>query len=247
MRRFLVDPLSIADNLATLSENESRHITSVLRLEPGVTVELFDGSGVIYLGLLESVSKRAVTVRILSRQDVTERSPQLLVLCQCLLKPKKMDFLVQKATEMGVQTFQPLLSRYSKTHAPSPRQFERWNRIMLEACKQSRRATPMIIHPPAEPEDMDVSKFGTKILFWEGEKKVSLDASLLSLPGSICLVFGPEGGFRGEEIEQYTASGFHTVSLGSHILRAETAALAGTAIVRFPTGAFHAPDTREKN
>lgn len=241
MRRFLVDPRAIIGALATLPESESRHIASVLRLEAGTPVELIDGSGIIYRGLLKSVSKQTVTVHIQSQLDNPESPTRPMVLCQSLLKGKKMDLLVQKATEMGVQTFQPVLSRYCESPAPSPRQLERWNRIMLEACKQSRRTTPMIIEPPAEMAGLDLSGCTTRILFWEGETSVSLEPGLLSPTGPICLVFGPEGGFHEEEIALCKQAAFQTVSLGRLILRAETATMAGIAIVRYLSGAFHAP------
>lgn len=247
MRRFLVDPETIADNLATLSETESHHIVSVLRLEPGAAVELFDGSGRIYRGVLESVAKRAVSVRITSQTMTIPPSSQHLVVCQALLKMKKMDFLVQKATEMGVEVFQPLLTRYCSSRACSPRQLERWNRIMLEACKQSGRPQPMVIHPPVESDRLDASGWASKILFWEQEQSISLDAEFINAPGSVGLVFGPEGGFADEEIALFRKAGFHTVSMGRNILRAETAALAGIAIVSFLGGAFQASGFPENN
>ncbi len=236
MRLFFVEPGSVADTLATLSGSESRHIYSVLRLAPETEVELFDGTGILYQGRLETVSRREVTVRIRSCHKPADHSTRPLTLTQGILKGKKMDFLVQKATELGVHSLQPLLCRYSDIQRVSPRQQDRWRRIMLEACKQCRRAVPMTILEPVRPEDQDCSPFASRILFWEEEPDASMTADLLQPSGSICLVFGPEGGLHKDEVNGYRHAGFSTVSLGPQILRAETAALAGTAIVRFLAG-----------
>jgi len=241
MRRFFVHPQAIQGGRATLSDSESHHITSVLRLEAGAAVELFDGSGYIYHGRIEAIARQAVSVRILSRSQVPDDSASKIILVQSLLKGKKMDFLIQKATEMGVHTLQPLRTQYSEGHGHPPRQLDRWIRIMLEACKQCRRERPMLIAEPVAFDTLSVAGFASKIIFWEGETAVSLKLHHLSRAGSVCLLLGPEGGFHPREIDLARKLGFQTVSLGGYVLRAETASLAAIAIVQYLVGALDAP------
>ncbi len=182
------------------------------------------------------MTRQAVTVDIISQQQPAKESVPL-TLAQGLLKGKKMDFLVQKATELGVRTFQPLQTRYCENRGDRKGQRERWQRIMLEACKQCKRPLPMEINPASGLNHFDASLFSCKIMLWEGEKSVSLPGALPSTGSdSICLLLGPEGGFHKEEIEHACALGFQTVSLGRRILRAETAALAAVAIIQFLAG-----------
>lgn len=241
MRRFLVDPRTIAGSLATLSAEEAHHIVAVLRLQPGTAVELIDGQGVVYAGRLETVGKARVTVRILAREEVQENAGPRLHLLQALLKGKKMDVVVQKATELGVHTLYPLVTRYSEGRGNPERQAERWQRIMVEACKQCRRAQPMRIAPLIDLAGIALPESGPRILFWEGEATEALRPEFLSRPGPVCLFLGPEGGLHQEEADEARAKGFQAVSLGRRILRAETATLAAVAIVQYLTGALQPP------
>lgn len=238
MRRFLVDPRTIAGALATLSAEEAYHIAAVLRLQPGTLVELIDGQGMVYQGSLESVGKTTVTVRLLSRQQVPEAPTPPLTLLQAMLKGKKMDMVVQKATELGVHTLQPLVTRYSEGRGNPDRQAERWMRIMIEACKQCRRSQPMRIAPLSDFAGTTMPEAGPRILFWEGETTEPLRPELLAPPGPVCLFLGPEGGLHRQEADEARARGFKQVSLGRRILRAETATLAAVAIVQFLTGSL---------
>lgn len=236
MRRFFIDSGSISAHRAIISAAESRHIATVLRLQPGARVELFDGTGTVYQGCLHSVTRQAVTVDILSRQQPAEEGVPL-TLAQGLLKGRKMDFLVQKATELGVRTFQPLQTRYCENKGERRGRRQRWQRIMLEACKQCKRPLPMEINPATGLNLLDTSLFSCKIMLWEDEKSVPLPGTLPSTGNDpICLLLGPEGGFHQEEVEHARALGFQTVSLGRRTLRAETAALAAIAIVQFLAG-----------
>jgi 16S rRNA (uracil1498-N3)-methyltransferase len=237
MRRFFIPPECISGDRAILTRNEAHHITTVLRLQPGSTVELFDGSGTVYTGRLEQTDSREVTVRILaSRPELRQTSAPSLVLLQGMLKGKKMDLIVQKATEMGVHFFQPLLTGFSERHEPSTRQIERWQRITLAACKQCRRNRPMTIGEPVKLVEVALPKNGCGILLWEKEEQRALDSDIFAEARDIWLMLGPEGGFRQQEVEQARSSGFATYSLGRRILRAETAALASLAIVQFLLG-----------
>lgn len=238
MRRFYINPQSISENLAILSPEESRHIATVLRLQAGTAVELFDGTGYVYQGLILTASPKRITVEILSRYSEAQDDGQKLYLFQSLLKGKKMDLLVQKATELGVHSFCPIQSKYNENHSKQPRQLDRWQRIMLEACKQCKRAQHMIIKPVSFLDDLDASSFEQPLVLWEGERSTFLDATLISYTGPMALLVGPEGGFHEEEIEKVIKKGFKPVSLGQRILRSETASLSAIAILQFLSGSL---------
>ena len=237
MRRFFINQQSLAGDIALLSEAESHHIASVLRLQSGDPVELFDSSGTVYNGKLLNVLPDRVTVQIISRKLESPVKSPPLYLYQSLLKGKKMDFLVQKTTELGVHSFQPLITRYSENRGNPDRQHQRWQRIMLEACKQCKRSRPMDIFPRVKLDQADITLFSTKILLWEGEKEILIGPAQFQGQGPVCLMLGPEGGFHQDEIEWAKVNGFQSTSLGRLTLRAETAALSATAIVQFLLGA----------
>lgn len=239
MRRFFVEPQAISANQATLSPAESRHLTTVLRLQPGDGVELFDGTGAVYQGEIQSACADRITVAIHSRflEDSYQKLPQLIFF-QSLLKGKKMDFLVQKATELGVHTFCPVNSRYSENRGNPARQIERWQRIMLEACKQCKRAYPMQIAAVSPLDRLDLSSFTNPLLLWEREGTQGLNAAITEHNGPIALLTGPEGGFSEDEIKLLRKQGCIPVSLGPLILRAETAALSAIAVLQYLGGAL---------
>lgn len=236
MRRFFVSQNSLSGDTVHLSEAESYHISSVLRMKPGDLIELFDGSGIIYQGKLQNVSRDQVSVFILSRKKEQPVTAQPLYLFQGLLKGKKMDFLIQKATELGIHTFQPVITRYSENRGDPERQLQRWQRIMLESCKQCKRARPMNIHPIVGLDQIDVTPFSTKLLLWEEEDKMHFNSDLFRQQGPVCILLGPEGGFHRDEVEWAAKKSFQNVSLGQRILRAETATLTTIAIVQFLLG-----------
>lgn len=247
MRRFFINPQSVSENLAILSPEESKHIATVLRLQAGAAVELFDGTGFVYQGLILTASPRRITVEILSRYNEDEEGIPKLFLFQSLLKGKKMDLLVQKATELGVHSFLPIVSKYNENHASQPRQLDRWRRIMSEACKQCKRAHHMDIEPVSPLDDIDVSAFEMPLVLWEGEQSTFLDATMVSYAGPMALLVGPEGGFHEEEINVAIKKGFKPVSLGKRILRSETAAISGISILQFLSGALSHARSRSRD
>lgn len=236
MRRFFLPPDALYDELIQITGAEARHIAVVLRLQPGQLVEFFDGCGALYTTNLHTVEKNLVTATIVKVHQENGISAAPLTLGQCLLKGKKMDFLVQKATELGVHAFLPLLSRYCENFGERTRQQERWQRIMIEACKQCHRTVPMHIHPVVSLEKADFSSFRHRLAAWEGDRHTALPAFFSDPPGAICLVMGPEGGLHDDDLRVLHQHQFMTFSLGSRILRGETAALAAMAITQYFTG-----------
>jgi 16S rRNA (uracil1498-N3)-methyltransferase len=239
MRRFFLPQhkhFAAGDDI-TISGPEAKHITSVLRLKSGQVVEFFDDQGNIYTTILRQLDKQEVVATISAMRQESFCSPFPLTLAQCLLKGKKMDLLVQKATELGVEHFLPLVSRYCENHGERQQQQARWQRIMIEACKQSHRPRPMTILPVTALDQADFSAARHRLVAWEEERQQALPAAeLLGHPGPICLLLGPEGGLHPDDLALLTPWQFTTFSLGTHILRGETAALAATAIVQYLVG-----------
>lgn len=238
MRRFFLPAHARTDDRITLTGPEARHIASVLRLRPGQAVEFFDGLGGVYAAVLQTADKNQVTATITGtrQEDMIVRSP--LTLAQCLLKGKKMDLLVQKATELGVQAFQPVVSRYCENHGDRDHQEERWRRIMIEACKQSHRTLPMTILPATALAQIDFVPFVHRLAAWEEEQLAPLPTNFADHPGPICLLLGPEGGLHADDLQVLRQAEFTTFSLGPRTLRGETAALAAVSIVQYLAGAL---------
>lgn len=236
MRRFFLPDKDRNGDLIEIDGAEARHMTTVLRLASGDQVELFDGRGGIYTAVLETPDPRRIIARITAcRQEVrTAVSP--LTVAQCLLKGKKMELVVQKATELGAAGLLPLVSRFCENRGDRSHQEERWQRIMLESCKQCRRALPMAINPTTLLAGADFSPFAHRLLAWEGEQQAPLPTAFVSSPGPICVLLGPEGGLSGDDLAVLNDWHFVPFSLGPRILRGETAALAVISIIQYLTG-----------
>ena len=243
MRRFLISHEDVGKTELRLSTDESHHITTVLKLTEGNEIELFDGRGTLLQGRIEQTGKN-VLVRVLSRcrPEVPNGGP--LYLFQADLKAKKMDFIIQKAVELGVERVYPFTSSRSQGRVSSERKkrkLERWQKLIETACKQSLRLTLMECEeemPMASVLHPDALEFsGPRLLFWEGEQQVRLsDIEWDKSREGACVMLGPEGGFSEEEIEMARHAGWQTVSLGEQILRAETATIAVLSIVQFRLG-----------
>jgi 16S rRNA (uracil1498-N3)-methyltransferase len=244
MRRFFFEPADRNGEEVRLPETESRHISKSLRLHVGSQVQLFDGTGMRYLAEITNIG-RQVIARILTADDEQQEERALLHVEQALLKNAKMDFVVEKCTELGVATFTPFISsrcqgKIDDEERGGKRQ-QRWQRIVESACKQCSRPRPMELKNALSLADLCSSAgqepHTLRLLFWEEEKKTNLhDLPPFANYNQIHLLLGPEGGFSKEEVELAGRAGYQSVSLGPRILRAETATVAAIAIVRYLAG-----------
>ena len=240
MRRFFLPSLPDgAHDSLELTGPEARHLAQVLRLQPGDEVEFFDGAGRLVHARLEAVAAGRVTARALEcRREEPDAAPRL-VLAQALLKGKKMDFLAQKANELGVDALLPLVTRFCERRDEGAAATARRGRIVIESCKQCGRALPMRLAEPVALAEADFSWAALRLFAWEGERAASLpEAEIRDTPGPICLVIGPEGGLHADEATLLRDRGFRVFSLGPLVLRAETAALAAIAVIRHLSGAL---------
>jgi 16S rRNA (uracil1498-N3)-methyltransferase len=235
-KRFYAPPDSIHEGIATLPRGQAHHLRHVLRIKSGEVVEIFDGSGNGYLGEVV-LQDSGVVVRGL--QKIPPRDiPLRLMLAAAVIKPAKFEWMLEKATELGVDEFLPLITRRSDVKIPESRiesRLQRWNRIVQEASRQCRRMTaPRVAAPLAFSDFLENTALSPckKYLFYEkAPEPWRYDPDLP--PGPVMLCLGPEGGFENGEVEQAGKYGFRICSLGLRILRAETAALAVLSIIQY--------------
>lgn len=235
IRRFTISPdLAIQEEIL-LSEEESHHLARVLRLGLGTHLQLLDGRGNVHEAEIIAMGRR-VRLRIHASSHVEEEGVPLRV-CQGLLKGQKMEFLLQKCTELGVTEFVPFVSGRCQLKKSEHRKVSekqgRWLRIIDEACKQCNRPRSMHLAPLLSFEEMVTMREEQDqgILFWEEEKEATLQSFARPAEGAwLQIVLGPEGGFSEKEAGEAEQEGFRLLSLGPRILRAETATLAAVSI-----------------
>ena len=249
--RFFVPPPQIKNGKVCIRGTDVWHITKVLRLSQGQKVIVFDGTGREYLVALDKPKRQEVFGFIQDQWELPSESPLKLSLVQAVPKSDKMDLIVQKATEIGVNEIIPLNStrsiwgtktkhsQQSKVH----QRLERWSRIGIEAAKQSCRTSVPLVRPVLSIEEFlaQPREAGLKLLLWEEEEQRALKESLRSqveAVKSVSVVIGPEGGFTEEESEQFQEHGYLAVSLGKRILRTETAGLVVLGILQYEFGDY---------
>ena len=238
MRRFFVPATQIHDSRTFISGDEFHHLRHVLRLQVGSEITLCDDQGKEYRGTIVALSPALAEVAL--RYGERLSTPRLpLTLALGLLKGQKMDLVIEKVTELGIDCVVPFTSTFTVSQLPTDRQSERlsrWQRIAQSAAKQSGSGIPQILSLQtfehlcdSQPPDT------TTILFYEHEREATLKAFATNHPSvsSLCIIVGPEGGFAPEEIELARRGGIHVFSLGTQILRAETASIVAVALCRF--------------
>lgn len=223
----------------TLEGEAHRYLTRVLRMGAGAQIDLFDGRGQEATATIERVGPRDLTVRVLSRRTVARPATAEVTLLQGLPRPERMDLIVQKAAELGARRLIPVrATRSASGQKPRP---ERWERIALEAARQSGRAELMEIAPLTPLGDaVSSAAIGTsdiRVVPWEEAPEAPPLASLVPATATaVAVLIGPEGGLTAEEIAAATGAGFKIATLGPRILRTETAALAALAVIQSRVG-----------
>ncbi|MEO0444268.1 MAG: 16S rRNA (uracil(1498)-N(3))-methyltransferase [Pseudomonadota bacterium] len=231
---------SLAKNSTVhLDAAAAHYVANVLRMKPDRPIVLFNGEGGEYHGRLAVAGKKLVSVKVLSYIDKSLESPLKIQLGVCLIKSDRMDWLLQKATELGVSSVTPLFSEYSDIKLPANRyekKLKHWRQVMTNACQQSGRTLLPTIGEPAELSVwlQQVDSDFNCILHPHNAANLNTNADV----GSITLLVGPEGGFAESEITLAHKYKFLSLSLGPRILRAETAPLAALALLQYHFGDF---------
>jgi 16S rRNA (uracil1498-N3)-methyltransferase len=248
-RRFYAPPGEFDLDLMTLrlAAEEARHLLEVLRLGRGDEVFVFDGEGREFRCRVAEAGRGQALLEVCEEVEAARpASPLSLALCVALLKGEKFDLVVQKATELGVASIVPVLTRFAdvrlKDGADAARRVGRWKRIALEAAKQSGRASlPEILGPIPFASVIAGEAFEDsqcRLLFSErgGRGLVEAIKECPEEPKRVAALVGPEGGWAEEELEQARLNGWSIVTLGGRVLRAETAAIVVTALLEHLCG-----------
>ena len=242
MRRFYVPILHVEKDLLKISGQEARHIRRALRLRMGDEIVVFDGSGKEYKGRIVEEEPTSVVIKVGGLFSSKEESSVEITLAQSLLKGEKMDYLIQKATELGVREIIPFFSSRSVPLLDKSKKLERhrrWERIAIEASKQCGRGFIPKIERLCDYSEMLslASRESLRIVLDEREGRRLKEVLRESKDQRrIFFVVGPEGGMSQEEVEKSKKTGFIPVFMGGRIVRAETASLCLLSILQYEWG-----------
>lgn len=243
MPKFFTARENIYDSELVIDSEDARHIKRVLRLGEGDDITVCDGRGIDYDARIRGFSDNRVICDILNRRRCDTEPAVRVTLYQGLPKASKMDYIIQKTTELGIARIVPVkLSRCVvklESEAAEQRKTERWQKIALEAAKQCGRGIVPEIAKPMTAAEAIREMAGAELAFvpYECERGARLRDALerVEKPGEIAYMIGPEGGFDITELERIRAAGIQTVTLGRRILRTETAGEAVLAMVMYGT------------
>jgi 16S rRNA (uracil1498-N3)-methyltransferase len=234
-RRWIAD--TFTETTASLIGAQAAHLARVLRAQPGTQADIV-ANGRVYHAVIANVSVEEVSFTLL--EEISAEAALPITLLLAVFKFDRMEWAIEKATELGVASIVPILARRTEKHLAeaASKRVERWRRIAHEAAKQSRRADlPAIEEPVALAARLQQISTGQQILLAEDERKTTLRQVIetaLTAAGSDLpnfeLAIGPEGGWTSEELAFFTKHNWQSASLGPRILRAETAAIAAISI-----------------
>jgi 16S rRNA (uracil1498-N3)-methyltransferase len=230
-RRWIADEIN--GNAAALVGDHAAHLARVLRAEIGQTFDIATGSEV-RLGTITSISEDRVEFALGPAYEVSF-APKI-TLALAIFKFDRMEWAIEKCTEIGVARIIPVIARRSDAHlaAAAAKRHERWQRIVRQASEQSRRPAPPEVERPVKLKDLGGSVPGsaalTRVVLAESEENHRLGEILQSRPSEVGLAVGPEGGWADDELAWFSEAGWVAASLGDTILRAETAAIVATAL-----------------
>jgi len=237
LSRFFIDaPLSLGEH--ELPEAQAHYIGRVLRMAEGDALQVFDGSGLEFRGTLVEVGKKRVRVKLDDSFAGQEESALQIHLGQGLSRGERMDWAIQKATELGVNEITPIFSERCEVRLKDERADKRlmhWRQVAISACEQCGRSRVPVIHPPVLLADW--------IKQTEAQLKLVLHPVAEPLvsharPATLAFLIGPEGGLSDAEVEQAQGAGFHSARLGPRVLRTETAPVVALAVAQQLWGDF---------
>jgi 16S rRNA (uracil1498-N3)-methyltransferase len=237
LTRSFVDQKFFSSKRLILEKSSSHHLIKVLRKKEGDQIVLFDGKGNSCLGIISKIHRSEVQLDVIDIFEKSLRSGIEINLGQALIKNDPFNLTIQKATELGVTSFHPLITERSELKIKMTRNRSlRWNLIARGACEQCGENWLPIIEDPIKL-DIWAANVESKIkivLYPNSENKISD----FKYKDSVSLAIGPEGDFSDYEVDSLTEKGFIPVSIGKRILRAETAAISAISSVRFSAKEF---------
>ena len=225
---YLPEPF-IENNRIRIAGEEHRHL-SVARAEREEVIEIFDGEGNVWTAAVESAGKRE-TVAIVKGSRRVERDSVGLILGLAMIRIAAFEFAIEKAVEVGVTRIVPFTA--ARSNLTPGNRHDRWLRILIEAVKQSKRYHVPLLDAPMTFDQVVSMPAASKIIFAEHDGG-PLKSAFTGLP--VLYLVGPEGGWTDRELHSARVNGFHAVSLGAAILKAETAAIVGASLIRYELG-----------
>ena len=243
MHRFFVPPQWIDQDRVVIKGKQVHQLRNVLRMAKGDRILVLDNSGWQYEVELRSVEREQVEGVVREKSLSPSEPGTQIILYQALLKGEKFEFILQKGTELGISSFVPIVCERCVTGLAEDvgdKKLNRWQRIIAEAAEQSRRGKLPLLEPALPFEQACQSVAGLSLLAWEGEQALGLRAALRGQKAkdtsSVNLFTGPEGGFSPAEVEFARSCGVQPITLGSRVLRAETAGLVAATAVLYECG-----------
>lgn len=227
-RRWIADQVS--GNRAALTGAHADHLVRVLRVHVGQEFDIV-ANGVVRQGVVVAIADSLVDFELGEEIPVAPTAINLTLLL-AIFKFDRMEWAIEKCTELGVTRIVPVIARRTDSHlaSASAKRVERWRRLTLQAAEQSRRASPPEIADPVKLREAVTLPAELKIVLSEAEEQSQLRDAANKPAGEVLLAIGPEGGWTEDELELLQKNGWLSASLGPTILRAETAAIAATAI-----------------
>ncbi|MGB5337315.1 MAG: 16S rRNA (uracil(1498)-N(3))-methyltransferase [Woeseiaceae bacterium] len=238
-RLYIADAIGLNATI-NLDSDRARYLGRVLRLRVGDRLSVFDGEGSEYLASITAIGKSSATLSVDEETSTATESNLRVHLVQGISRGERMDFVVQKATELGVKRITPVLTEFGVVKLDATRAEKRrahWQKVAASACEQCGRVRLPLIDTPIPLKN------------WFGSKTARVDTELILKPGAskplariepprtkVCVLIGPEGGFSDGEFEDAAVAGFTPVSLGPRVLRTETAAVAALAVLQSLAG-----------
>lgn len=238
LRRFLLQA-SPQGQEASLQGEEVHHLVHVLRAQIGDCIELIDGTGRVWSGDIKQIDRDRVEVTRVRLISASQATPTRLLLIQSLCKAEKLEWVLQKFTELGISEIHLLDAEHSVVKVPRERiekRLERWTRIVIGAVKQSRRSNTPVLHAPVQCQTVcDHLQADLKLLFSERDSARHLKTILRECgkPPVVAFAIGPEGGWTPHEEAVFIQHLFQPASLGPSILRTETAAIVALAVLKY--------------
>lgn len=220
--------------LLELSPEASQHVGVVLRMQAGEHLTLFCGDNREFHATITLVKKKQVVVEVGVAQEINHESPLKVHLAQAISKGERMEFVMQKAVELGVTSITPIITSRCVVKLDKERmakKLHQWQAIVIAACEQSGRNVVPVVHQPLSLEYfLSEVQADLKLVLHPGGNKTWRDYALKS--ATISLLIGPEGGLSDEEVENAQVHGYHALSLGPRILRTETAAITALSVLQ---------------
>lgn len=244
MHKFFVERNNIKDNIVLIENQDAKHISKILRLKTDDQISINDCNGSEYIAKISEINKDNVKAKITEKLVLSNESPVNIYLFQGLPKASKMDLIIQKCVEIGAFSIVPVITKrvVVKSELKEFKKIDRWKKIAIEACKQSKRSLIPSIEMPMEFNDLLAKLDDMDIIFvpYENEQKNGIKSVLTKVDKAgiknIGIIVGPEGGFEESEVQKLIEKGAYSVTLGPRILRTETAGFVMASILQYEFG-----------